>query len=54
MSESPEAILARLVELDRHMQEHKAALWLLKRERAELRTRLRLSGWTPPTPTVPA
>jgi hypothetical protein len=54
VSDTPAAILDRLVELDRHMQEHKAALWLLKGERAELRTRLRLLGWQPPAPKAAA
>lgn len=47
-----DAILARLVEISRHIESHKAAQFILEQERVELYGQLRASGWTPPE--VPA
>jgi hypothetical protein len=50
MSGTADAILDRLVELDRQVEAHRTAAWLIEHERDELRIKLRLSGWTPPAP----
>ena len=41
-------ILDRLADLARQVESHEAAIFLLKRERAELQASLRGAGWTPP------
>jgi hypothetical protein len=47
-----EEILARLVELARRIEEHKAAAYVLELERLELQGKLRAAAWTPPDPPV--
>jgi len=44
----PEAIVQRLTELSRLIEEHRTAAFLLKAERDRLRWRLRRSDWRPP------
>ena len=45
---TPADILARLAEIARLIESHKACVFQLKQERADLQGRLRASGWTGP------
>ena len=49
---TPADILTRLAEIAQLIESHKACVFQLKQERAELQGRLRASGWKPPE--VPA
>jgi hypothetical protein len=44
-------ILGRLVELDRKVEEHNTAVFLLEMQRTTLRNNLAATGWTPPEVT---
>jgi hypothetical protein len=43
-----DAILARLTEIAKLIESHRAAVFLLEQERVDLQQRLRGAGWTPP------
>jgi hypothetical protein len=47
-ADTPEAILARLVEVARLIEAYRAGTWLLEREQDELRNALRSTGWIAP------
>jgi hypothetical protein len=44
-----DTLLARLAELTRLLEEHRAAEFLLENERMALQLRLRGTGWKPPS-----
>jgi hypothetical protein len=45
---SADEILARLAELSKLIESHKAAAYVLELERFDLQTKLRASTWQPP------
>jgi len=43
-------LLAKLSAVSEQVEGYRATLHMLERERLQLQTRLRLTGWRPPTP----
>jgi hypothetical protein len=49
---TPDAILARLAEITKLQESHRAAVFVLEQQRVELYAQLRATDWKPPE--VPA
>lgn len=45
-----QALLDQLADIARQIEAHKTVVWLLERQRDELRHRLIAAGWKPPEP----
>jgi hypothetical protein len=46
-------MLSKLASIAEMVEGYKATIFLLERERLQLQTQLRLSGWRPPMPEAP-
>lgn len=49
-----DALLSRLAEIRQLIEAHDAAVYLLEVERDQLRSKLKSSGWAPPSVEPPA
>ena len=43
-------LLSKLVSITEMIEQHRATIYMLERERLQLQTKLRLTGWRSPTP----
>jgi hypothetical protein len=53
VTDEERTLLANLASITEMIEQHKTTVLLLERERLELQTRLRLSGYRVPAPEVP-
>lgn len=50
LTDDQRSLLAKLASITEMIEGHRATVYMLERERLQLQTRLRLTGWRPPTP----